>query len=39
MITKGQLTGISQRDSQPLLLMTVGKLVLEKFERTTWHSE
>ena len=39
MITEGQVTGMSQSDSQPLLWMTVGRSVLEKFDKTTWHSQ
>ena len=36
MITEGQLIEISQRDSQPLLLITVGRLVSEKFNKIMW---
>ena len=36
---EGQLIRISQRDSQPLLLMIVGRSVSEKSERMTWNFE
>ena len=39
MIMEGQVTGMPQSDSQPLLWMTVGRSVLKKFNRTTWCSE
>ena len=34
----GHLKGLSQRDSQLRVRMTTGRGVLEKFDRTTWHS-
>ena len=37
MITEGKLTGIWQRDSPPWLWMTMGRVVLEKFDRIMWH--
>ena len=39
MITEGQVIRMSQSDSQPLLWMTVGRLMSEKSKRMTWHSK
>ena len=39
MITIGQLTGISQRDSHPRLWMTSGESMSTKSARMTWHLE
>ena len=39
MVTEGQLTSISHRDSQPQLWMTVGKVVSENSDKITWHFE
>ena len=36
---EGQVTGMSQSDSQPLLWMTMGRSMSEKFDKTTWHSK
>ena len=35
----GQVTGTSHSDSQPWLWMTVGRSVLEKSDKMTWHSK
>ena len=39
MIIEGQMIGMSQRDSQLLLLMTVSKSIAKKSERMTRHYE
>ena len=39
MIIEGHMTEPPPSDSLPLLWMTVGKLVSEKSNRMTWHSE
>ena len=36
---EGQVTKMPHSDSQPLLWMTVGRSVSEKFEKMTWRSE
>ena len=36
MIMEGHVTEIPQSDSQPLLLMTMGRSVTEKSNKTTW---